>query len=34
MIPALTGPGGKMSASEEKGTIYTTDTPDVVKKKN
>ena len=33
MIPALTGPGGKMSASEEKGTIYTTDTPDVVKKK-
>ena len=33
MIPALTGPGGKMSASEEKGTIYTTDSPDVVKKK-
>ena len=33
MIPASTGPGGKMSASEEKGTIYTTDTPDVVKKK-
>jgi tryptophanyl-tRNA synthetase len=33
MIPALTGPGGKMSASEEKGTIYTTDTPDIVKKK-
>ena len=33
MIPALTGPGGKMSASEEKGTIYTTDTPDMVKKK-
>jgi tryptophanyl-tRNA synthetase len=33
MIPALTGTGGKMSASEEKGTIYTTDTPDVVKKK-
>jgi len=33
MIPALTGPGGKMSASDEKGTIYTTDTPDVVKKK-
>jgi len=33
MIPALTGPGGKMSASEEKGTIYTTDMPDVVKKK-
>ncbi len=33
MVPALTGPGGKMSASEEKGTIYTTDTPDIVKKK-
>lgn len=33
MIPALTGPGGKMSASEEVGTIYTTDAPDVVKKK-
>ena len=33
MIPALTGPGGKMSASDEKGTIYTTDTPDIVKKK-
>ena len=33
MVPALTGPGGKMSASEEKGTIYTTDTPDIVKRK-
>lgn len=33
MIPSLTGPGGKMSASEESGTIYTTDTPEVVKKK-
>ncbi|HJJ21540.1 MAG: tryptophan--tRNA ligase [Crenarchaeota archaeon] len=33
MIPALTGAGGKMSSSEDKGTIYTTDTPDVVKKK-
>lgn len=33
MIPALTGPGGKMSASEEAGTIYTTDAPEVVKKK-
>jgi tryptophanyl-tRNA synthetase len=33
MIPSLTGPGGKMSASEESGTIYTTDSPEVVKKK-
>jgi tryptophanyl-tRNA synthetase len=33
MVPALTGPGGKMSASDEKGTIYTTDTPEMVKKK-
>lgn len=33
MIPALQGPGGKMSASEENTTIYTTDTADVVKKK-
>lgn len=33
MIPSLTGPGGKMSASEESGTIYTTDAPEVVKKK-
>ena len=33
MIPALQGPGGKMSASDENGTVYTTDTPNVVKKK-
>jgi tryptophanyl-tRNA synthetase len=33
MIPALEGPGGKMSASSENGTVYTTDTPKVVKKK-
>ena len=33
MIPALSGPGGKMSASEESGTIYTTDPPELVKKK-
>ena len=33
MIPGLEGPGGKMSASDENGTVYTTDTPDVVKKK-
>lgn len=33
MIPSLHGPGGKMSASEENSTIYTTDGPDVVKKK-
>ncbi len=33
MIPSLTGPGGKMSASEESGTIYTTDSPETVKKK-
>lgn len=33
MIPALEGPGGKMSASDESGTIYTTDTPNMVKKK-
>ena len=33
MIPSLEGPGGKMSASAENGTIYTTDTPNVVKKK-
>ncbi|MEO9309012.1 MAG: tryptophan--tRNA ligase [Nitrososphaera sp.] len=33
MIPSLFGPGGKMSASEEVGTIYTTDPPEVVKKK-
>ena len=33
MIPSLQGPGGKMSASEENTTIYTTDSPDTVKKK-
>jgi len=33
MIPGLEGPGGKMSASNENGTVYTTDAPDVVKKK-
>jgi len=33
MIPSLEGPGGKMSASDEKGTIYTTDSPSEVKKK-
>ncbi len=33
MIPALEGPGGKMSASDDKGTVYTTDSPEVVKKK-
>jgi len=33
MIPALGGPKGKMSASNENETIYTTDSPEVVKKK-
>ena len=33
MIPGLEGSGGKMSASDEKGTIYTTDAPNVVKNK-
>ncbi|HXW03151.1 MAG TPA: tryptophan--tRNA ligase [Nitrosarchaeum sp.] len=33
MIPGLSGPGGKMSASDENGTIYTTDSPNIVKKK-
>ncbi|MDP3779951.1 MAG: tryptophan--tRNA ligase [Nitrosopumilaceae archaeon] len=33
MIPSLEGPRGKMSASEETTTIYTTDSPEVVKKK-
>ena len=33
MVPSLEGPGGKMSASDEKGTIYTTDSPSEVKKK-
>jgi tryptophanyl-tRNA synthetase len=33
MIPSLSGPGGKMSASDESGTVYTTDSPEAVKKK-
>lgn len=33
MVPGLQGPGGKMSASEESSTIYTTDTPDTVRRK-
>ncbi len=33
MIPGLEGTGGKMSASSENGTVYTTDTPDAVRKK-
>ena len=33
MIPALSGPGSKMSASNENETIYTTDSPEIVKKK-
>ncbi len=33
MVPGLGGPGGKMSASDENGTIYTTDSPDIVRKK-
>ena len=33
MIPALQGPGGKMSASDDNGTVYTTDNPETVKKK-
>lgn len=33
MIPGLEGPGGKMSASDSRGTIYTTDTPSMVKNK-
>ena len=33
MIPGLQGPGGKMSASEENTTVYTTDDPETVKKK-
>ncbi len=33
MIPALHGPMSKMSASTEMGTVYTTDPPEVVKKK-
>ena len=33
MIPSLTGPRGKMSASDEKSTIYTTDSAEEVKRK-
>ena len=33
MIPGLAGPGGKMSASSSNDTIYTTDSPEAVKKK-
>lgn len=33
MIPSLQGAGGKMSASQQEGTIYTTDSPTTVKKK-
>jgi len=33
MIPGLEGPGGKMSASSENGTVYTTDTAKIVKNK-
>lgn len=33
MIPSLLGAGGKMSASDENGTIYTTDSAQTVKKK-
>jgi len=33
MIPGLEGPGGKMSASSENGTVYTTDSPKIVKNK-
>ncbi|MDI1495151.1 MAG: tryptophan--tRNA ligase [Cenarchaeum symbiont of Oopsacas minuta] len=33
MLPALEGLGGKMSASSDTGTIYTTDEPEQVKKK-
>lgn len=33
MVPGLEGPGGKMSASDENGTIYTTDSPEAVEKK-
>ncbi len=32
-MPGLLGPSGKMSASEEQATIYTTDSPEVVEKK-
>lgn len=33
MIPGLGGPGGKMSASDENDTIYTTDEPKAVQRK-
>ena len=33
MVPGLEGPGGKMSASDANNTIYTTDTPEAVKRK-
>jgi len=33
MIPSLHGPEGKMSSSDENGTVYTTDAPDVVRRK-
>jgi len=33
MFPSLLGSGGKMSASDDNTTIYTTDKPDIVKKK-
>ena len=33
MVPSLSGPKGKMSASNENETIYTTDSPETVKKK-
>ena len=33
MMPALQGPGGKMSASDENGAVYTTDAPAAVRRK-
>ena len=33
MMPALQGPRGKMSASDENGAVYTTDSPAAVRKK-
>jgi len=33
MIPGLEGPGGKMSASSENGTVFTTDSAKIVKNK-
>ena len=32
-LPPLTGPGGKMSASDASSALYTTDSPEVVAKK-